>query len=260
MPDVKEKKARQPLNYTLPSGIQRFSKSAMYKKRAIYKMKKVGLKPKPAKDQPSKTVEKPVKGDKNGGVRQVLKTKGPRFYPTEDRRGKRNHIRHKKVDNREKKPTRHSKKLRSTITPGTVVILLAGRHKGKRVVFLKQLDSGLLLVTGPWKINGCPLRRINQRYVIATKTKLDTSKVNLNANINDAYFKKIRAKASKDAGIFDQKKEEYKPSAQRVDDQVSVDKQIMDAIKATEDGKSLRGYLSSLFQLKNKEYPHLMVF
>ncbi|GAV04233.1 hypothetical protein RvY_14544 [Ramazzottius varieornatus] len=260
MPEAKENKARQPRNYALPSGIMRFSKSAMYKKRAIHKMKKVGQKPKTAKEQPSKTVEKQIKGDKNGGTRQVLKSKGPRFYPTEDRRGRRNHIRRKTVDNREKKPTRHSKKLRSTLTPGTVVILLAGRHKGKRVVLLKQLDSGLLLVTGPWKVNGCPMRRINQRYVIATKTKLDISKVSLNTNINDAYFRRIRAKASKDAGIFDQKKEDYKPSNQRVEDQVSVDKQILDAIKASPDGKSLRGYLSTYFQLKNKEFPHQMVF
>lgn len=60
-----------------------------------------------------------------------------KWYPTEDV---------KAPAKRAFKPA--AAKLRSNIVPGTVLILLAGRFKGKRVVFLKQLESGLLLVSG----------------------------------------------------------------------------------------------------------------
>ena len=110
------------------------------------------------------------------------------FYPADD-------LKVAKVRNM----TPGTAKLRPSITQGTVLILLAGRHRGKRVVFLKQLPSGLLLVTGPYKINGCPCRRVDQTYVIATSTKIDASGAAAAASALDnesQWFK--RSDSSKD--------------------------------------------------------------
>lgn len=133
---------------------------------------------------------------------------------------------------------------------------------------MKQLATGLLLVTGPFKLNGCPLRRINQNYVISTSTKIDISNVKIPENVNDAFFNRVRAARrqakSGEAGaeIFQQKKEEYKVTEERKAAQLEVDKQLLNAIRTSKsaDRKLLVPYLKSRFSLSNKQYPHQMKF
>lgn len=152
------------------------------------------------------------------------------------------------------KPT----KLRPSITPGSVLILLAGRFKGKRVVFLSQLPSGLLLVAGPFSVNGVPARRVNQAYVIATSTKVPLPALDL-SKLDDAFFKAAEAKKAKKgadeffaAGLPD-KKAALSPAY--VAAQKELDAKLSAAVPA-----DLKGYLGARFTLRDGDRPHLMKF
>jgi large subunit ribosomal protein L6e len=123
---------------------------------------------------------------------------------------------------------------------------------------LKALESGLLLVSGPYKINGVPLRRVNQAYVIATSTKVDLNGVDV-SSINDAYF--ARSKTSSKDG-----EEEFflgdapKPavvSDQRKADQKKVDDALLKSVAAV---PMLEAYLAAQFTLSSSDKPHLMKF
>lgn len=159
------------------------------------------------------------------------------------------------------KKTRKSikpQKLRASIVPGTVLILLAGRFRGKRVVYLKSLEDNTLLVSGPFKVNGVPLRRVNARYVIATSTKVDVSSLDL-TKFKVEYFAKEKSSKSKksEAEFFGENAPKKEIKSERIEDQKIVDKALLSEIKKT---PLLKQYLSSSFSLKHGDKPHLMKF
>jgi len=232
----------------LVPGIGRYSRSQVFAKRGLFKGAKKTEKP--AAQEPAATVEKTVGGPNNGGKRIVPTTKAPRYYPAED-------VRQPKKSRKTPKPTA----LRPSITPGTVLILLAGRFRGKRVVFLKQLESGLLLVTGPYKINGVPLRRVNQAYVIATSTKIELGDSKVDDKINDAYFAKAPTKGARSAEeeFFEEGKPKAKEPfpANKATEQKEADKSLLEAVKKTPE---LAKYLKASWGLSKGQFPHHLVF
>ncbi|XP_057340859.1 60S ribosomal protein L6 [Microplitis mediator] len=246
------KKAGKPRNYDLGNGVYRFSRTRMFHKKAVYKFldKKT---PKTVKPKKPVTIEKKINGDKNGGTRVVRLLKRRANYPTVDPVT----VHHSKKCFRD-----HTRFVRPSLVPGTILILLAGRHKGKRVVLLKVLKSGLLLVTGPFLINACPMRRVSQNYVIATSTRLDMGAVKDLEKYDDDYFKRKREKRAKkeEGDIFTKKAVEYTASEQRKADQKIVDKMVIDSIKSHADKKMLFTYLSAMFGLRSSQYPHRMKF
>ncbi len=202
-----------------------------------------------AKAEEQKETTKTKQLGAKGGNRTVPVRKASRFYPAED-------VKAPKVSRK----SNSKAGLRKSITPGTVLILLAGRFAGKRVVFLKQLDSGLLLVTGPFKINGVPIRRVNAAYVIATSTKLDISSVKVDEKLNDAYFAREKsAKGEKpEAAFFADPKNKAAHPENKVADQKALDKDVLAAIKKA--GPLYAKYLAATFSLSRGDKPHAMVF
>jgi len=232
----------------LTAQVGHLSRSDVKDRRGLHK----GLKKseKPASQETPAHVEKQIGGEKNGGSRLVPTSKASRFYPAED-------VRKPKKSRKSAKPT----KLRQSITPGAVLILLAGRFRGKRVVFLKQLESGLLLVTGPFKVNGVPLKRVNQAYVIATSTKIDLDGLKIEEKMNDSYFAKAKAprRISNEEEFFEEGKPKEKEafSETKASEQKDIDKAVIASIKKTE---NIGKYLKASFGLSKGQFPHELVF
>ena len=142
------------------------------------------------------------------------------------------------------------------------MILLAGKHRGRRVVVLKKLPTGNLLVTGPYAVNGVPLKRVNAAYVINTSAKVSLAGVN--ANVDNSFFKKqkkFKANELKNASEAKTKKVEESKNAEMAwrkeakNVQKNIDDKLLQNIKAVE---HMKGYLSTRFTLYSNSRPHEM--
>ncbi|KAA6411091.1 MAG: 60S ribosomal L6 [Lasallia pustulata] len=176
--------------------------------------------------------------------------KAKKYYPAED----------------ERKPRKVRKSIkpakpRATLQPGAILIILAGRFRGKRVVLLKHLAQGVLLVTGPFRVNGVPLRRVNARYVIATKQKVDLSGIDektVEKVSEEGYFTREKKQEKQGEEAFfkqGEKPEKKKVASARAEDQKTVDKALLKTLKEEE---HLLAYLASTFSLRKGDRPHEM--
>eukprot|EP00834_Sanchytrium_tribonematis_P008347 NODE_950_length_2933_cov_0.834157.p3 type:complete len:233 gc:universal NODE_950_length_2933_cov_0.834157:237-935(+) len=222
----------------LAVGVPLRSRSMRIRKKGLYKRKPVGK-------TPAKKAEEMTKTKTFGkGKREVALFSVPTYKFEE--------VPTKKLV---RKAQRQSK-LRSSISPGRIAIVLAGRYKGKRVVILGQLDSGLVLVTGPFKLNGHPLRRIPQTYLLATSTKVEIS-VDI-SKVKDTLFKKpVTKKQTNEAAFFEDKVSEIKLNEEYVKLTKEIDIKVTEAIKKI---PSLASYLKTHFSLGKKDFPHRMKF
>jgi len=161
-------------------------------------------------------------------------------------------------------------KLRKSLVPGTVCIIVAGRHQSKKCIFLKQIKrSGLLLVTGPHKVNGVPLRRVDQKHVIATSLVLPLPEgFKVPGHVDDFFFKTARGTKknsttkAKDATLKGKtaKKEQKKPDLVRRKAQHAIDKAMIKALKKHEDPRTAFKYMKRAFTLIGERYAHNIKF
>ena len=183
---------------------------------------------------------------KNAEENKGLKLK-KNWYPVSDLKG--HFVRKCKIP----KKTHISAEL----VPGQVVILLSGRFRGRRVVFLKKLESGLLLVTGPYKYNGVPLKRVNAAYVLPTNTKLKVNE-KVGEAIKDDFFKRVNIEVKDEKDFFvEEKVKKERVTEERKKAQNEVDTEVK---KAVDEVPMMKEYLRNRFALKNGDKPHLMKF
>lgn len=174
------------------------------------------------------------------------------------------------------------RKLRKSIEVGKIAIILAGKHMGKRCIITKILPSGLVVVTGPFEINGVPLKRIDPRYLIVTSTnifsidnmgKLKKDFEQKTAEIEDSLFlkpKEIKARQKKilkkkDESLFMNDFLKHMHEIRRTDPKMQKIEKIQNELGTLmktdiEKNKMIKAYLKTKFTLRNDMMFHKMKF
>jgi large subunit ribosomal protein L6e len=138
------------------------------------------------------------------------------------------------------------------IEPGQVLVLLTGQYRGSRVIFLRQLDSGLLLVTGVVSINSLPARRVDQSYVIVTDVNIPLPQETLEiANkFDDSFFQSVCEFS------LQQKEQKIQEINQ---ERVNMQKKLEGPLKSAilKHSKEIVSYLTNRADLAQFEFPHL---
>ena len=121
-------------------------------------------------------------------------------------------------------------------------------------------------MTGPFKVNGVPLKRVNQAYVQATSTRVDLAGVDVAKVEDDRFVRPKVARAKKTEANFFAAAPELSPAekeaaqkrrAENTALQTAVDKALLNNIKKT---PLLKKYLSSRFTIGNTTRVHDRVF
>ena len=114
----------------------------------------------------------------------------------------------------------------------------------------------MLLVTGPYKVNGVPLKRVNQAYVLPTRTKVNLSNLPGLDKINDSFFT-TRVNFKRTDFFEDPAKKKERITDERSNTQKQIDTELLKAIQTT---PLLKEYIKNRFALKNGDKPHVMEF
>jgi large subunit ribosomal protein L6e len=149
-------------------------------------------------------------------------------------------------------------KLRASLVPGAIVIIVSGKYRGRRAVLLKDLGAGTLLVHGVF--NGVPLKRVSAAHVIGTSTKVALP-AGLAAGVTSELFKKKRVHQGTTKFFNVTKARENKPKFVHADKLSAENKAVSSSLKkVVEATPFLKGYLKTSFRLYRGTLPHLMKF